>query len=116
MRGRGQHNGVLFSRRVEAEVFGADVVSGKECKKRHAASGSFYNGTSVGFLPLDEADDGSYVHSGLTRSFNRRDRGGSGGADIIHNQHIGSGLAKTFDAATGAVRLLRFAQQEAVQQ
>jgi hypothetical protein len=99
-----------------AKVFTANVVRGEKAQEGRATRSIFYGRSAVGFFPFDDADYGRDRHICFARSFKRVDRGGAGGADVVDNDNAGSWAAKTFDTATGAVRFLGFANEEAVQQ
>ena len=111
-------------------MFGADFVGGKEAQEGHMflslPEGSVVQGASVcsglnsgaagGLFALDDANHCGDNHAGFLRSLNGGDGGGAGGANIVDDDHARALAAEAFDAAAGAMSLLRFADEEAVQQ
>ena len=98
-----------------ADVFGANLDCGEQAQEWRALRGSFDGGAAIGFFAFDDADDGGNDHAGFARGFDRVDGGSAGGADVIDNHDARAFAAEAFDAAAGAVRLLRFADEKAVE-
>lgn len=97
----------------QCDVGGADLAGGEGGYEGDAGDGGFDVGSAALFA-VYEAEDCGYVHSGFSGGFDGGDGGASGGADVVDYYDVGSGAEKTFDAAAGAVGLLGFADEEAV--
>jgi hypothetical protein len=99
-----------------ADMFGADLGCREEAEEGSSGGGGLDGRSAVSFFALDDADDGGDDHAGFTCGFNGGDGGCAGGADVVDDDDAGTFFAEAFDAAAGAVRLLRFANEEAVEQ
>ena len=97
-----------------ADVLGADLVCGEEARNGAPCRGGFDGGAAVGFFALHDADDGGDVHAGFAGGLDGVDGGSAGGADVVDDDDARAFAAETFNAAAGAVGLLRFADEEAI--
>jgi len=95
-------------------VRGADVVGGEDGVDGCVGGGGFYVG-SASLFAVYEAKDSDDVHAGFFGGFDGGDGGTSGGADVIDDDDVGSDAVEAFKAATGAVGLFGFADEEAVE-
>src|SRR5580700_4841220 len=74
-----------------------------------------YIWTAAGIFALDQAHGSDDFKTVFAGGFDGLDSGGSGGANIVDDHYPRAFFAEAFDAAAGAVLLLRFAHEEAIQ-
>jgi len=109
------HGAALFSALL-AKMFGANLRCGEEAEEGDSGGCGFNGWTAVSFFALDNADDGGYGHACFASGFNGVDGGGAGGANVVDNDDANAGTAEPFNAAAGAVSLLGFANEKAVEE
>jgi hypothetical protein len=97
----------------KGDVGGADIVGGEDGEKGNSVGGRFDVDTAT-LLAVDEAENSRDVHAGSTGGFNGRDGGAASGADVVDDDDVGSELEEAFDAPAGAMGLLGFADEEAM--
>ena len=97
-------------------MFGADLDCGEKAEERCICCGCLNCGAAVCFLALHEANNRGHFHAGFARSFNGVDSGRAGGANVVDDYNGSTLTTEAFNAAAGAMGLLGFADQEAVNQ
>ena len=94
---------------------GANVARGEDADERRSGGSGFDVGAAA-LLAVDQAEDSYDDHAGLARGFDGGDGGASGGADIIDDDDRRFLFEEAFDFAAGAVGLLGFADEEALEE
>lgn len=100
---------------VEIPVRSADIVCGEQGEEGRGGGDGFDFCAAAPFA-VDEAEDTGDEHAGLAGGLHGEDGGAAGGADVVDDDDGGAGLEETFDPAAGAVGLLGFADEEAVEE
>jgi hypothetical protein len=99
----------------EGEVGGADVVGGEGAEEWDGGVvKDGFDFCAAALFAVDEAEDGGDVHAGFAGRLDGGDGGAAGGADIVDDDDASAGAEEALDAAAGAVGLLGFADEEAV--
>src|SRR5450759_2819520 len=101
---------------LQPDMFLAHVLRREDTDKLRRRRGLLDAGPSLRFFALHQAHRAGDVESELARGFDRLHRRRAGGADVVHDHHLRALFAEPFDALARAVRLLRFADQEPVDQ
>src|SRR5450631_763746 len=91
------------------------LIGRKDRNKGSGRGGFFYTGAAVGILALDEAHRADHFEAVFSRRFDGLHGGGPGSAHIVHDHHARAFFTEALDALAGAVLLLGFAHEEAVQ-
>lgn len=97
----------------QCDVSCADVGGGEDGKEGDAGDGGF-DVCSAALFAVDEAEDSGDVHAGLAGGFDGGDGAAAGGADVVDDDDVGSGLEEAFDLAACAVVFFCLADEEAV--
>src|ERR1700675_2016708 len=92
----------------------SDLIRRKNRDEIRGRGGFFYAGSAGGILALNQAHNAGHFEAVLAGSFNGLHGGGSGGAYIVHDNHLRAFFAEAFDALAGAMLLLGLTDQEAV--
>ena len=94
---------------------GANVICGKGAKKGNCGIAERgFDLCAAALFAVDQAEDAGDVHAGFAGGFDGGDGGAAGGADVVDDDDVGSGMEEALDLAAGAVGLLGFADEEAV--
>ena len=105
----------LLASFAEGDVRGADVGGGEDADERRSCGCGFDVGAATLFA-VDEAEDSGDVHACFAGGFDGRDGAAAGGADVVDDDDLRSLFEEAFDLAAGAVGLLGFADEEALQE
>src|ERR1017187_9698159 len=97
-----------------AQVLGAYLGRSEDGDEGHAARGFFHGGASLRLLALHQTHDAHNLKVKFSGGLDGLHGGGSRGADVIDDDHARAFLAEALDALPGAVALLGFADEEAV--
>src|SRR5919197_3313946 len=95
-------------------MLAAYLGRGKDRNERRRRSHAFNVASAPGLLAFHQTNDAHNFKPQLAGSDHGLIGGCAGGTHIIHNDYARAWLAKAFNALYGAVSLLRFAHQEAI--
>src|SRR5438046_247946 len=95
-------------------MFLPDIGIVEDGDKWHIPGGLLNVHAAIGFCPLHQAQHSNDLESCLACRLDGLNCRSSGGAHVIYDDHSRALLVKALDAFCGAVCLLRFANEEAV--
>src|SRR5207248_7012577 len=98
--------------RVEAKVLLAHVVRAKDRDKRRDACGLLYVRASFGLFALHQAHHSHNFETIFAGDLNGLDCGGTGGTNVIDDDHPSALLTKALNALAGTMLLLGLANEE----
>ena len=95
-------------------VFRANVLGREQRDERRRRCGLFHIRAAAGFLPLHQAQYAGDLESKLAGGLNRLNGRSASGAYVVHDYDMRALFAEALNSLSGAVCLLRLADQKSV--
>lgn len=100
---------------AQCQMLSAHVIRGKNRDEPRGLGRFFYVGPPLGFLTFHQAHDTHDFETEFSGGSDRLHGGRTRGANVVDDHDSGAFLPEAFDALAGAVLLLRFADEKAVE-